>query len=357
MRHRRPGVRRSKRAHNVLMNVVSPSNQVLRHSQPPKMDFSQPVEHLREMVLAMEKKVYDSCPRFGTQESVTEIPMRDGYMSQLHIVKPGNSSLANPVAVLIFGGAFIMGSNIQSIVWARTIAALYGATVVQPSYRLAPEHKFPAAPNDIWDSLQWIAANASALDADLTNGFVIGGGSAGGNLSIVTAHRSVKEKLSPPITGVWASIPVCMSIETVPEKYKSLWVSREQNADAPGNPGTDSKSKGGYEAFYQQDFLSEDFCPFNSTTAFSALPPTYIQVAGLDILRDDGLVYGKVLMDNGVEVKFDAYPGVPHGHFNLWPHLKLSIKSQEDTIWHIGWLLGRQVPREKVEETVAMTRK
>ncbi|KAE8162751.1 Alpha/Beta hydrolase protein [Aspergillus tamarii] len=340
------------------LGIVDPElEEVLQHSPPFVMDFSSPVEQMRQIVSAMEKTAYDSCPTFDTQETMIDIPMRDGYQSNLHIVKPGNSSGANPVVVLIFGGAFVMGTNIQSIVWARAIAALYGATVVQPSYRLAPEHKFPTAPNDIWDSVQWIAANASALDADLTKGFVIGGGSAGGNLAIVTAHRAVKEKLSPPITGALANIPVCMNQETVPEKHKHLWVSREQNAYAPGNPGLDSKSIGGYEALYRQDFLSEDFSPFNSTVPFSALPRTYVQVAGLDILRDDGIVYAKVLSDNGVEVKLDAYPGMPHGHFNLWPHLKQSIKSQEDTIWHAGWLLGRQVPKERVEELVAMTRK
>jgi len=248
----------------------------------------------------------------------------------------------------------VVSTNIQSVIWARTIVSLYGATVVQPSYRLAPEYKFPTAPNDIWDSVQWIAANASALDADLTKCFVIGGGSAGGNLSIVTAHRSAREKLFPPITGVLACIPVCMSKETVPEKYKELWVSREQNANTAGNPGLDSKYIGGYEALYGQDFLSEDSSPFVSAVPFSALPRTYIQVAGLDIIRDDGIVYAKALEDNGVEVKFDAYPGMPHGHFNLWPRLKQSIKSQVDTIWHAGWLLGREAPREKVEELVAM---
>jgi len=45
---------------------------------------------------------------------------------------------------------------------------------------------------------------------------------------------------------------------------------------------------------------------------------------------------------------------VPHGHFNLWPRLKQSIRSQEDTIWNFGWLLRREVPRERVEEVVAM---
>ncbi|KAI9039825.1 alpha/beta hydrolase [Aspergillus affinis] len=336
------------------LGIIDPElEEVLKRSPPPILDFSQPVGQPRQIALAMEKAAYDSCPTFDTQETTIDIQMRDGYQSNLHIVKPAKSSSGNPVVVLVFGGGFVMGTNIQSIVWARTIAHLYGATVVQPLYRLAPEHKFPTAPNDIWDSVQWIAANASTLDADLTKGFVIGGASAGGNLSIVAAHRSVKDNLSPPITGVVASIPVCMSEETVPEKYKDLWVSREQNANAPGNPGLDSKSMGGYEALYQQDFLSEDFSPFNSTAPFSSLPRTYIQIAGLDILRDDGLIYGKVLKDNGVDVKFDAYPGMPHGHFNLWPHLKQSIKCQEDTIWHFGWLLNREVPRERVEEIVA----
>ncbi|PLB53924.1 putative lipase/esterase [Aspergillus steynii IBT 23096] len=339
------------------LGIIDPElEEVLKHNPAPAMNFSHPVQTLRSIVSAMEKTSYDTCPKFNTQETTLDIPMRDGHQSNLHIAKPSSSS-SNPLVVLIFGGGFIMGSNIQSILWARAIASLYGATVVQPSYRLAPEHKFPTAPNDIWDAVRWITANASTLDVDLTKGFVIGGGSAGGNLSIVTAHRSIKERLSPPITGVLASIPVCVSDEMVPQKYKHLWVSREQNANAPGNPGLDSKSIDGYEAMYAQDFSSEDFSPFNSTVGFSALPRAYVQVAGLDILRDDGVVYAKALEDSGVEVRFDAYPGMPHGHFNLWPGLKQSIRSQEDTIWHVGWLLRREVSREKVAELLSLTRK
>ena len=150
----------------------------------------------------------------------------------------------------------------------------------------------------------------------------MGGGSAGGNLSIVTAHRAVKKKLSLPIPGAMVSILVCMSKETAPEKYKDLWVSREQNANAPGNPGKDSKNVGGYEAFDERDFLSEDFSPFNLKVPFSVLPPMYVRVVGLGVLRDDGVIYAKVLADNGIFVKLDAYPGMPHGHFNILATLK-----------------------------------
>ena len=129
-----------------------------------------------------------------------------------------------------------------------------------------------------------------------------------------------------PIPGAMVSILDCMSKETAPEKYKDLWVSREQNANAPGNPGKDSKNVGGYEAFDERDFLSEDFSPFNLKVPFSVLPPMYVQVVGLGVLRDDGVIYAKVLADNGIFVKLDAYPGMPHGHFNIWPRLKQRIK-------------------------------
>lgn len=249
-----------------------------------------------------------------------------------------------------------MGTNIQSIVWARTIAALYGATVIQPSYRLAPEHKFPTAPNDIWDSVQWIAANVSALDADLTKGFVIGGGSAGGNLAIVTAHRSVKEKLSPPITGVLASIPVCMSKETVPEKYKDLWVSREQNAYAPGNPGLDSKSIGGCEAIYQQDFLSEDFSPFISTVPVSALPPTYIQAQGWTFSATTALYMQRLWETTALGWSLMLILAC-HTVILIYGRTWSSQSSLRRILFGMLDGLCRQIPRERVEEFVAVIRK
>jgi len=67
----------------------------------------------------MEKNTYEKCPTFDTQESTMKITMRDGHESELNIIKPSVSSTGNPVVVLIFGGGFIMGSNIQCINRAR----------------------------------------------------------------------------------------------------------------------------------------------------------------------------------------------------------------------------------------------
>lgn len=83
------------------------SNQALKHSPAPVMDMSMPIEQLRGIVSTMEKSGYESCPSFDTQESVMNIAMRDGHLSELRIVKPKNSSSANPVVVLIFGGGLL----------------------------------------------------------------------------------------------------------------------------------------------------------------------------------------------------------------------------------------------------------
>lgn len=62
---------------------------------------------------------------------------------------------------------------------------------------------------------------------------MIGGTSAGGNLSLVLTHLSRDESLSPPLTGVWLNIPATIDSAAVPEKYKKLLTSYEQNKDAP----------------------------------------------------------------------------------------------------------------------------
>jgi acetyl esterase/lipase len=289
-----------------------------------------------------------ACERFskhGTRETLKTIPMRDGYESEIRVIKPPNAQPNAPLVMLIYGGGFFMGTNLQLVPWAAATAALYGATVVLPSYRLAPEYKFPTSHNDIWDTVKWLSTNSSSLGADLSKGFVIGGSSAGANLSISAAHRAKRENLCTPLTGVLASIPPCMTEETVPEKYKDLWLSQEQNALSPVCSAKDIEA---WMKLFEPDYLSVDFSPLNSDVSLAGMPPTYVQVDGMDTLRDDGLIYEKLLRDEGVPTRLDVYPGMPHGHW-LWPEHPLSTKAQIDILCAIGWLLGKEPAREEVE--------
>ncbi|KAF4832526.1 AB hydrolase superfamily protein [Colletotrichum tropicale] len=304
----------------------------------PMPSFGGTQDVMREMMEAAKTARKDSDIEYSIK-----IPMRDGYESETRIHKPPSPDGKHPVLVFVYGGGFIMGDCTQLSPYARIAAKLFNAVVVNISYRLAPAHKFPTAPNDVWDSLKWIAANAHTFGGDLAMGFILGGASAGGNLAAVTAQKSLDEGLSPRLTGVWLSIPYILEEEIVPANYKDVWFSREQNA---AGPVIDKASMEFMGIAYSADMKSPDLSPFNAKDPHKGMPPVYFQVCGTDPLRDDGLVYERVLRDHGVKTRLDVYPGAPHGHI-MFP-CKLSTKCHFDTFNGLAWLLGKETPDEEV---------
>ncbi|KAI9148783.1 AB hydrolase superfamily protein [Paramyrothecium foliicola] len=280
------------------------------------------------------------------------IPMRDGYQSEIRIHHPAKPSTSpRGMFVHVFGGGFCMGNNFIHSYQSRPIATLHNLTVVNISYRLAPEHKFPTAPNDVWDSLKWLSdeGNAKELGCDLSLGFYIGGISAGGNLSAVTAQRWVSEKCTPKLSGVWLCIPYLLEKEIVPDQYKGLYLAREQNAKAWV---INEKAMEYVTSAYGQDIYSPALSPFQAENPHTSMPPTYIQVAGQDPLRDDGLIYEKALRAHGVPTKLDVYPGLPHGFDGVFRQLAVSRKSMSDTLMGFGWLTGKEADPVLCEKLV-----
>lgn len=288
-------------------------------------------------------------PEQAKFESTKLIPLRDGTESEIRITRPQSPPAKSPLVVLLFGGGFVVGSNLQLGPYARAIANLYGATAVTLSYRLAPEHKFPTQTNDVWDSLQWLAKNAASIGADPSAGFILGGVSAGANLTAVNAQKALNENLSPPLTGLWFSVPVLFGDGQVPDQYKDLFFSRKQNANAPI---FDMNAINRVDEYLEADHKSPDWSPFNVPGAHTGLPPSYFQVCGMDPLRDDGLIYEDVLRQHGVKTRLDVYPGVPHAHFSSVPSLKLSKKAIFDTINNFGWLLGKSASPEEIQKVL-----
>ncbi|PSK56964.1 Carboxylesterase 1 [Elsinoe australis] len=331
-----------------LGNIDPELDQMLKANPPVSPDWSN-LQGIRDMRHQMELARGPN-EQQAKLESTKNIAMRDGFQSEIRIHKPANPPAKSPLIVLLFGGGFVVGSNMQLGPYARGLAALYGATVVTLSYRLAPEHKFPTQANDAWDSVSWLAKNAGSIGADPSAGFILGGVSAGGNLTAVTAQKAKDEGLSPPLTGLWLCIPVLLADETVPEKYKPLFFSRKQNANAPVF-NIDAINR--VDAYLQQDNKSPLWSPFNTPGAHKGLPPSYFQVCGMDPLRDDGLIYEAILRENGVKTKLDVYPGVPHAHFSYLPNLQSSKKAIVETIQGIGWLLGRSVSAQDVAAVTA----
>lgn len=271
--------------------------------------------------------------------------MRDGFQLKLKIVKPVSSPAGgSPLIVFFFGGGWISGDIEAGTAFARAYARLFGATVVMPSYRLAPEHKFPTSQEDAWDSVKWLDQHASELGADLEQGFIISGVSAGGTNTAVVVARSLEEKLKHPITGQYLCVPSIMTKEHVPEKYRSYFLSHEQNKDAPILPTDALRSLHEHTSWDSTSYMRY---PILSKAPLSQQPPAYIQVDGMDPLRDEALIWDEMLKEAGVKTKVDLYPGCPHAHFGFMPGIEPTTKAIGDAMIGVGWLLGKSITMQE----------
>ncbi|WYZ35050.1 hypothetical protein EsH8_I_001326 [Colletotrichum jinshuiense] len=283
-------------------------------------------------------------------EYSVKIPMRDGYQSETRIHKPSTTPDAkSPVVVLIFGGGFVMGDCHQMNPYARVATSLFNATVINISYRLAPANPFPAAPNDVWDGLKWVVENAHTLGADLSAGFVIGGVSAGANLAAVAAQKAIDEGLTPAMSGVWLCYPLLLDEANVPQQYRDVFFSRVQCADAP-ICGTENLEQ--IKAAYMPNVKSPDYSPFNAKSPHKGMPPTFLQVSGMDPVRDDGLIYERALKEHGVKTRLDVYPGATHAHL-IFPGVKSSVKAQSDIFEGLAWLLEKPISQDALKKALA----
>ncbi|KAI1335899.1 Alpha/beta hydrolase fold-3 [Xylariaceae sp. FL0016] len=117
--------------------------------------------------------------------------------------------------------------------YAWPLAQLFGASVLCPSYRFAPEHAFPTGINDAWCALEWAASYALQLSANPAKGFLVGGISSGANFAVALSRRAMEAELRPRVTGTWA--PIFMGLNkkgVIPERYGQLLMSHKQHRDA-----------------------------------------------------------------------------------------------------------------------------
>lgn len=267
-----------------------------------------------------------------------QIPVRDGatigalvYRSET--AKPG------PLIVYNHGGGFTFGSADNWVNSSKMAVNELGAVVVSVDYRLAPEISFPVSVNDGWDALKWAAENAESLGADPTKGFIVAGTSAGGNVAAVAAHEAVDANLSPPLTGVYLSVPLLTHQDAIPEEYRQHHNSEEQNKDARI---LDKRGMDWLWEQYKPDTKSHLASPLWWPGGHKKQPATYIQICGQDPLRDDSLIYEHFLKEAGVPVKTDVYAGIPHASTAFMPMLSKSKKAAEDLKVGLQWILDQK---------------
>ena len=146
--------------------------------------------------------------------------------------------------------------------------------------------------------------------------------------------------LKPPLSGQFLSVVTVMHHEHVPAKYQNAYLSWEQNKFAPI---LDRHLYSIFSNAFKPDPTSELWASFNHPNGHVGLPKAYFQVCGLDIFRDGGLIYERVLREEtGVETRMDLYKGMPHSWWSMFPEMEASKRRVEDSVRAVGWLLGSE---------------
>jgi acetyl esterase len=209
-----------------------------------------------------------------------------------------------PVVVFIHGGGWSVGDLDTYDGEARGHAVGAGAVVVSVDYRLAPEHPYPAAVEDVWAATQWVAAHAQELGAD-SGRLAVAGDSAGGNLAAVVSQLA-RDAGGPQILFQLLWYPATTWDSSLP--------SFAENANAPILGDGAVK---GFSRWYAGDLDLSDMpatlAPAR-TRDLAGLPPAYIAVAGHDPLRDDGARYAELLAAAGVPVECHNAKTLAHGY-------------------------------------------
>ncbi|ESZ90039.1 hypothetical protein SBOR_9568 [Sclerotinia borealis F-4128] len=325
-----------------LSNINAELEEILETSPVTRrLDANTNVPELRQRLTAAKKEQVAASTALLKEVSFIEedrqISVRDGSSIGVRIHRPKNApSGGSPVFVVYHGGGFCFGGLDNETVLCRQWTDL-GGVAVNVDYRLAPEHPFPTGVNDAYDALKWTAANIDELRINPSKGFLVGGVSAGANFASVVSHLYRDEKLSPPLTGIYLSIPPVVPQKVVPEQYKSTYLSYEQNKDAPLLNRKIAET-------FDRHYGAKELSPLATPIQFAShknLPPTYFQICGLDPLRDEGFIYEDILKENGIETRTDIYPGLPHGFWTWYPETKFSRKYVEDCKMGMSWLLEK----------------
>jgi len=279
-------------------------------------------------------------PQPEVQESLSTYTTRDGASLRLCIYKPARPPV-NPMVCYVHyhGGGSCIGSPELSAPFSRRVAQEHSCVVIAVQYRLAPEHRFPTQVEDSWDALQYIAAHASDFGAQLSAGFVIGGESAGAVIAAVLALQARDQRLSPPLTGSFLSTGSYFNPDAIPKPYQASYRSRKDPA-CLNSPMLSASVKAAFDSCVQGDYSSPLFKAALWPSGHRDLPRTCLQTCGMDINRDDGILYHHLLAQSGVTTKLDVYPGCPHCFWHLFPDVAQGKKWRRDTAEGLKWLFS-----------------
>ncbi len=252
---------------------------------------------------------------------VRDIPAQCGVPA-LRLYLPEAAPAGAPCIVYFHGGGYVLGDLDGYDRVCRRLCVDSGAAVVSVDYRLAPEHPFPAAVDDAWAALRWIAAHAEGLGVDAGR-LAVAGDSAGAVLASVCALLA-RDVASPRLRAQGLVYPPAAG------GHDGDFPSRRDHAQGPTL--TLRTMEYFSRHYFGPDGRAPDFRGAPLLADLSGLPPTLIQLAAHDPLRDEGAAFAQALQRAGTPTVLVEYQGLAHGFISMgggvaaarWAQLQLA---------------------------------
>ena len=227
----------------------------------------------------------------------------DGAMLDARLYAPSDAML--PVLLYLHGGGFTIGNLETHDSLCRQLALRSGAAIVALDYRLAPEHRFPAAVDDAWAALQWLAVHAETLGLDRTR-LAIGGDSAGATLATVAAIQARD-----------AGLPLRLQVLITPGTAADGRAYASRAAYAHGYLLEDETIEWFFDQYIDRAQRSDwRYAPLEAED-LDGVAPDCVLLAECDPLVDEGLAYVDRLRSAGVDVALELVRGMTHDFIKL----------------------------------------
>jgi acetyl esterase len=238
---------------------------------------------------------------------------------RLRVYRPAGAVAPAPLVVFFHGGGWVIGDIDTHDGSCRILSRRTGAVVVSVDYRLAPEHRFPAALDDCEAAVSWVADHGTELGGDAGR-LGVAGDSAGGNLAAAVSQRA--RRRGAPAIKAQALVYPATDFSTVRPSFEANGEGYLLTADAVR----------WFTTQYLGDHDRTDPEASPLLGRLEGLPPAVVATAEFDPLRDEGRAYAEALGKAGVAVELLDFPGLVHGFLGLGALSGASAEAT-DAVW------------------------